>query len=148
MLSMGQFFGSRLEHRGSWVQIPCVARIFSEFLLVFTSEIFLNIKLIHLEILSDIQLTHPVSHAEFNNTWRGSDGKGEWSEMVQECIEEGWWTCFEKSIGVGNEGQEEARTTKEDVEDASREGEQDCWFEEGGCLELSEMKSGSWRDCC
>ena len=26
------------------------------------------------------------------------------------------------------EGQEEARTTKEDVEDASGEGEQECWF--------------------
>ena len=30
-------------------------------------------------------------------------------------------------------------------EDASREGEQECWSE-GGCLELSEMESGSWRD--
>ena len=38
--------------------------------------------------------------------------------------------------------------TKEDMEDASGEGEQECWFEEGGCLELSEMESGSWRDCC
>ena len=34
--------------------------------------------------------------------------------------------------------------TKEDVEDASGEGEQECWFG-GGCLELSEMESGSWR---
>ena len=47
----------------------------------------------------------------------GSDG--EWSEMVQACVEEGWWVCFEKSIGVWSEGQEEARTTKEDLEDAS-----------------------------
>ena len=39
------------------------------------------------------------------------------------------------------------RTTKEDVEDASGEGEQKCWFGEGGCHELSEMESGSWRDC-
>ena len=31
------------------------------------------------------------------------------------------------------------RTTKEDVEDASGEGEQECWFGEGGCLESSEM---------
>ena len=38
--------------------------------------------------------------------------------------------------------------TKEDVEDASGEGGQVCWFGEGGCLELSEMESGSWRDCC
>ena len=38
--------------------------------------------------------------------------------------------------------------TKEDVEDASGEGEQECWFGEGRCLELSEMESGSWRDCC
>ena len=22
------------------------------------------------------------------------------------------------------------------------------WFGEGGCLELSEMESGRWRDCC
>ena len=36
------------------------------------------------------------------------------------------------------EGQEEARMTEEDVEDASGEGEQECWFGEGGCLELSE----------
>ena len=35
--------------------------------------------------------------------------------------------------------QEEARTTKKDVEDASGEG---------GCHESSEMESGSWRDCC
>ena len=33
-------------------------------------------------------------------------------------------------------------------DDASREGEQECWFEGGGCLESSEMDSGSWRDCC
>ena len=40
-------------------------------------------------------------------------------------------------------------TTKEDVEDdASGEGEQECWFGERGCLESSEMESGSWRDCC
>ena len=40
------------------------------------------------------------------------------------------------------------RTTKEDVEDASGEGEHECWFGEGGCLKSSEMESGSWRDCC
>ena len=39
------------------------------------------------------------------------------------------------------------RKTKEDVEDASGEGEQKCWIGEGGCHELSEMDSGSWRDC-
>ena len=43
--------------------------------------------------------------------------------------------------------QEETRTTKEDVEDASGEEEQECWFG-GGCLESSEMKNRSWRDCC
>ena len=57
----------------------------------------------------------------------GSDGKSEWSEMVQACVEEGWWACSEKSIGVWSEGQEEMRMTKEDAEDASGEG---------GCLEL------------
>ena len=38
--------------------------------------------------------------------------------------------------------------TKEDVEDVSREGEQECWFGEGGCNESSEMESGNLRDCC
>mgnify|MGYP001799030598 CR=1 FL=1 len=38
--------------------------------------------------------------------------------------------------------------TKEDVEDTSGEGEQECWFGEKGCHELSKMESGSWRDCC
>ena len=33
-----------------------------------------------------------------------------------------------------------------DVEDASGEGEQECWFGEGGCLESSKMES--WTDCC
>ena len=46
-----------------------------------------------------------------------------------------------KSIRVRSEGQEEARTTKEDVEDASGEGEH--WFGEKGCHESSEMESGS-----
>ena len=40
------------------------------------------------------------------------------------------------------------KMTKEAEEDASGEGEQECWFGEGGCRELSEMESGSWRDCC
>ena len=53
-----------------------------------------------------------------------------------------------QGAGVCSEGQEEVRTTKEDVEDANGEGEQECWFGEGGCLESSEMESGSWRDCC
>ena len=34
------------------------------------------------------------------------------------------------------------------MENASGEGEQECWFEEGGCIELSKMESGSWRDWC
>ena len=40
--------------------------------------------------------------------------------------------------------------TKEDMEDTrlNVEGEQECWFGEGGCLESSKMESGSWRDCC
>ena len=46
----------------------------------------------------------------------GSDGEGEWSEMVRACVEEGWWVCFEKSIGVWSEGQEEARTTQVEKE--------------------------------
>ena len=73
----------------------------------------------------------------------GSDYKGEWSEMVWACVEEGWWACFEISDGVWSEGQEKARAIKEDVEDASGEGEQECWFGEGGCLKSSEMESGS-----
>ena len=65
--------------------------------------------------------------------------KAKWSEMVQACIE--------KSVGVWSEGQEEARMIKEDVEDASGEGQQECRFG-GRCLESSEMESGHWRDCC
>ena len=38
--------------------------------------------------------------------------------------------------------------TKEDMEDTSEEGEQECWFGEKGCHESSEMESGSWRDWC
>ena len=38
--------------------------------------------------------------------------------------------------------------TKEDVEESSRDGEQECWFGEGGCHESCETESGSWRDCC
>ena len=34
------------------------------------------------------------------------------------------------------------------MENASGEAEQEHWFEEGGCIELSKMESGSWRDCC
>ena len=34
------------------------------------------------------------------------------------------------------------------MENASGEGEQECWLQEEGCIELSEMESGSWRDCC
>ena len=34
---------------------------------------------------------------ETNN---GSDGKGEWSEMVGACVGEGLWACFKKSVGV------------------------------------------------
>ena len=55
----------------------------------------------------------------------GSDGKGKWSEMVRARVKElGIMACFEKSVAVWNEGQEEVRMTKEDVEDASGEGKQ------------------------
>ena len=38
---------------------------------------------------------------------------------------------------------EQARTTKEDVEEACGEGiKQKCWFGKGGCHESSEMESG------
>ena len=73
----------------------------------------------------------------------GSDGKGEWSEMVRACVEEGSLACSEKSVGVRSEGQEEERTTKEDVDDASGEGEQERCFGGKGCHESSEMESGS-----
>ena len=44
--------------------------------------------------------------------------------------------CYATEIFTSTiEGQEEAKTTKEDVKDASGEGEQECWFGEGGCLE-------------
>ena len=33
--------------------------------------------------------------------------------------------------------------TKEDVKDASGEGEQECWFRENGRHESSEMEKGS-----
>ena len=61
--------------------------------------------------------------------------------MLWACVEEGWWACYEKSIGVWSEGQEEARTTKEDVEDTSGEGEQECLFGKRECLVSSEMES-------
>ena len=51
--------------------------------------------------------------------------------------------CSENSVGVWSEGQEEAGTTKEDVEDASGEREQECGLEEKGRHESSEMESGS-----
>ena len=34
------------------------------------------------------------------------------------------------------------------AESHSGEGEQECWFGGGGCLESSKIESGSWRDCC
>lgn len=54
----------------------------------------------------------------------------------------------EKSIGVRIEGQEEARRTNKDVEDASGEREQERLFGEKGCRESSKTENGSWRDCC
>ena len=38
--------------------------------------------------------------------------------------------------------------TKEDMEDASGEGEQERCFREKGRYELSKMENGSYRDCC
>ena len=32
------------------------------------------------------------------------------------------------------------------MENVRGEGEQECWFKEGGCIESSEMESGSWND--
>ena len=77
------------------------------------------------QIVSYPRLTDEGLHLEDDSV---SDGKGEWSEMVRACVEEGLLACFEKSLGIWSKGQEEARTTKEEVEDASGEGEQKCWF--------------------
>ena len=61
------------------------------------------------------------------------------AKMVWTCVREGWWACFEKSVGVWSEGQQEARTTK-NVEEASGEGQQeleeDAWIERDGESEL------------
>ena len=35
--------------------------------------------------------------------------------------------------------------TKEDVEDASGEGKQECWFGEGGCEKEDAMNRARWR---
>ena len=48
-----------------------------------------------------------------------------------------------KALEFEVKGQEEARMTKEDVEDASGEGEQERWFGEKGRHESSKMESGS-----
>ena len=61
----------------------------------------------------------------------------EWDNTA--CVEEGWWARSEKSIGVWSEGQEEARRTTEDVEDACGDGEHERWFGEKGRHELSEI---------
>ena len=58
-------------------------------------------------------------------------------------LEEGWLARSEKSVVVWSDGQEEARKTKEDAEDASGEGEQERWFAEKGRHESSEMEGGS-----
>ena len=54
-------------------------------------------------------------------------------------------SCVRSAILYGSETcclrkNEEARMTKEDVEDTSGEGEQECWFGEGGCHESSEIE--------
>ena len=54
----------------------------------------------------------------------GSDSKSEWSEMVWACVEEGWWTYFEKSVGVWRQGirkrGQPRKTWKMQVEKESR----------------------------
>ena len=47
----------------------------------------------------------------------------------------GMMSMFWESVGVWSEEQEKARMTKEDLKDASGEGEQECWFGGGGCHE-------------
>ena len=37
-----------------------------------------------------------------------SGSEGEWSEMVRACVMEGWWACFEESVGVWSEGARES----------------------------------------
>ena len=59
------------------------------------------------------------------------------------CWGGNWWARSEKSVGVWSEGQEEARMTKEDMEDTNGEGEQERWFEEKGCHESNMMESES-----
>ena len=73
----------------------------------------------------------------------GSDGKGEWSEMVWHVLRRDDGHFLRKALGVSSEGQEEVRTTKEDMEDPSGKGGQGCWIGEKGCHESSEMESGS-----
>ena len=72
----------------------------------------------------------------------GSDGKGEWSEMVWACVEEGWWARFEKSVGVWSEGQEEARMTKEDMEHTSGEEE----LKSVGLEKEDALNRARWRE--
>ena len=57
---------------------------------------------------------------------------------------------FRKELKFEVKVKRKPRATKENMEllDASGEGEQECWFGEGGCLELSKMESESWRECC
>ena len=62
--------------------------------------------------------------------------------MVRACVEEGWWACFKKSIGVWSEGQEEARTTKEEVEDATGEGEQSVGLKKEDALNWARWRVG------
>ena len=57
-------------------------------------------------------------------------------------------TSWEKHQSLKWRARGSISTTKEDVEDASGEGDQECWDGEKGCHESSEMESGSWRDCC
>ena len=53
-----------------------------------------------------------------------------------------------KALEYEVRGKRKRGRPKKMFEDASREGEQECCFGEGGCLESNEMENGSWRDCC
>ena len=72
----------------------------------------------------------------------GSDGKGEWSEMVWACFEEGWWACFDRSIGVWIEGQKEVRTTKADVEIQVEKKSKSVGLEKEDALNRARWKVG------
>ena len=48
---------------------------------------------------------------------------------------------------VASEWQEKARTTEEDLEEASGRGDKEDWFEEGGCPETRQVEGPSASNC-